>query len=202
MKPNTANINNASGFTGHLPVKKSKVIMAACLITIMAFMWIKVFLNRKAEKNEANAAIANASAQIQAAQQQKKPEVRISHVPLPVVLGRNDVLTHDIFTAQRWKAFPAGTGSERATPEAIARQNADYINTIAETITLDAVIAGQNPEAFIGNNLVFVGSKLPVNYNDQMYEFTVTEIHETKVVLTWNDFTVDVEMSQSNESIN
>jgi hypothetical protein len=202
MKPNTANINNASGLTGHLPVKKSKVIMAACLITIMAFMWIRVFLNRKAEKNEANAAIANASAQIQAAQQQKKPEVRISHVPLPVVLGRNDVLTHDIFTAQRWKAFPTGTGSERATPEAIARQDADYINKIAETITLDAVIAGQNPEAFIGNNLVFVGSKLPVNYNDQIYEFTVTEIHETKVVLTWNDFTVDVEMSQSNESIN
>lgn len=203
MKLNTANVNNVSGLISRSTFKRPKVIVAAVLITVMAFMWIKVLLNHRAEKNEAGAAVARAAAEAQDVGQQKEQQVKISFLPLPVVPGRNDVLTHDIFTADRWKAFPAGNRAKTGTSaEEIDRDDAGYIDKIAETITLEAVITGPSPEAFIEDKLVSVGHKLPVRYNDRIYEFTVTEIHEMKVVLKWNDFTVDVKMSQLNESKN
>jgi len=202
MKPNTANINNVSGLISRSTFKRPKVIMAAVLISIMAFMWIKVLANHRAERNEAAAAVARTAAQ-QAAVQQKEQQLKISLHPLPVVPGRNDILTHDIFTADRWKAFPSDSRAKtRTSPQEIDRDDAGYINKIAESIILEAVITGPSPEAFIEGKLVSVGHKLPVRYNDRIYEFTVTEIHETKVVLKWNDFTVDVKMSQLNESKN
>jgi len=200
MKPNLTNVNNSSGLIRRLPLKKGKIVTAVGLIAIMGFMWGRVFISRRGSKNEAKAATALAAQETKATQQQKEPDVKISFVQLPVVPGRNDVLTHDIFTAQRWNSFPQGT--DTGASEVVLQNDNEYINKIAETITLDAVIAGQNPEAFIENKLVYVGSKLPVNYNDRIYEFTVAEIHETKVVLRWNDFVVDIKMSQSNELTN
>jgi type II secretory pathway pseudopilin PulG len=196
MKPNITNVNNSSGLTKRSPLKKGKIVTAVGLIVIMAFMWGRVIINRKASKNEAKAATIRATQEAQATQQQKQPDVKITFVQLPVVPGRNDVLTHDIFTAKKWKGFPAGT--DTGTSEVTLLNDNEYINKIAKTITLDAIIAGQNPEAFIQSQLVSVGSKLHVNYNDQIYEFTVAEIHETKVVLRLNDFAVDIKMSQSN----
>jgi len=202
MKLNSPNVNTVSGLISRSPFKKPKVVTATVLISIMAFMWVKVLVNHRAEKNEARAASAQTTAQKAAAGQQEKL-VKITLHPLPVVPGRNDVLSHDIFTADRWRAFPSNNRAASGTfPKEIDRNDAGYIDKIAETITLEAVISGTNPEAFIGDKLVFVGHKLPVRYNEQIYEFTVTEIHETKVVLKWNDFTVDVKMSQLNESKN
>ena len=200
MKPNLTNVNNSSGLIRRLSLKKGKIVTAVSLIAIMAFMWGRVLISRRGSKNEAKAATARAAQEAEATQQQKEPDVKIAFVKLPVVPGRNDVLTHDIFTAQRWNSSPQGT--DTGASEVALRNDNEYINKIAETITLDAVIAGQNPEAFIENKLVYVGSKLPVNYNDRIYEFTVAEIHETKVVLRWNDFVVDIKMSQSNELTN
>jgi hypothetical protein len=200
MKPNTANVNN--GLISRSPFKRPRVIMAAVLITVMAFMWIKVLAGHRAQKNEAAAAVARTAAE-QTAVQQQEQQLKISLHPLPVVPGRNDTLAHDIFTADRWKAFPSGNRAGTGTsPQEIDRDDAGYINKIAESITLEAVITGPNPEAFIEGKLVSVGHKLAVRYNDRIYEFTVTEIHKTKVVLKWNDFTVDVKMSQLNESKN
>ena len=202
MKLNSPNVNTVSGLISRSPFKKPKVVTAAVLISIMAFMWVKVLVNHRAEKNEARAASARTTAQQAAAGQQEKL-VKITLHPLPVVPGRNDVLSHDIFTADRWKAFPSDSRAGTETSgEEIDRNDAGYIDKIAETITLEAVISGTSPEAFIGGKLVSVGHNLPVRYNEQIYEFTVTEIHETKVVLKWNDFTVDVKMSQLNESKN
>jgi len=202
MKLNSPNVNTVSGLISRSPFKRPKVITAAVLISIMAFMWVKVLVSQRNDKNEARAATARTAAQ-QAAVQQQEQQVKITLHTLPVVPGRNDVLTYDIFTADRWKAFPsksrAGSG---ISPREVDRNDAGYIDKIAETITLEAVISGTNPEAFVGGKLVSVGHNLPVRYNEQIYEFTVTEIHETKVVLKWNDFTVDVEMSQLNESEN
>jgi hypothetical protein len=202
MKLNSPNVNTVSGLISRSPFKRPKVVTAAVLISIMAFMWVKVLVSHRAEKNEAKAASAHTAAQ-QAAVHQQEKLVKITLHPLPAVPGRNDVLSHDIFTADRWRAFPSNNRAASGTfPKEINRNDAEYIDKIAETIALEAIIAGTSPEAFIGGKLVLVGHNLPVRYNEQIYEFTVTEIHETKVVLTWNDFTVDVKMSQLNESKN
>ncbi|MHC5061959.1 MAG: hypothetical protein ACYTFK_12845 [Planctomycetota bacterium] len=199
MKPNTVNINTVSGMISRSPFKKPKVMMATVLICIMCFMWIKVFVSKRNKNSEARAAVARAAAENGGAGE-KAQQLKILLHPLPVVPGRNDVLTHDIFTAGRWDAFPSENKAVTANPLRKANiNNADHINKIAESITLEAVIAGVNPEAFIGGKLVSVGNKLPVGYNGRIYEFVVNEIYENKVVLKWNDFTVDVEMSQLNE---
>ena len=202
MKLNTINVNNVSGLISLSSLKRPKVIMAVALVSIMGFMWFKVLIGHGAQKNEAAAAALNTAAQ-QAAQQQQERRVKISLHPLPVVPGRNDLLTNDIFTAGRWKAFLSDSRAANGTfTQKVDRDDADYIDKIAESITLEAVIAGPSPEAFIQGRLVSGGHKLPVRYNDRIYQFTVTEIHETKVVLKWNDFAVDVKMSQLNESEN
>jgi hypothetical protein len=193
-------MNTVSGLISRSPFKKPKVVMATVLICVMSFMWIKVFMNNRNEKNEARAAVARAAAESMGAVGQKEGQLKISLHPLPVVPGRNDVLTHDIFTADRWDDFPSEKNAGAGTSlRKMDLNDADHINMIAETITLEAVIAGTNPEAFINDKLVSVGHKLPVRYNDRIYEFVVTGINENKVVLKWNDFTVDVKMSQLNE---
>ncbi|MHC4722605.1 MAG: hypothetical protein ACYS6I_07845 [Planctomycetota bacterium] len=177
MKLNSPNVNTVSGLISRSPFKKPKVVTAAVLISIMAFMWVKVLVNHRADKNEARAASAQTAAQKAAVHQQEKL-VKITLHPLPAVPGRNDVLNHDIFTADGWKAFPSDSRTGSGTfPKEIDRNDAGYIDKIAETITLEAVISGTNPEAFIGGKLVSVGHNLPVRYNEQIYEFTVTEIH-------------------------
>ncbi len=201
MKLNMPNVNNVSGLICQSRLKKPKVIVAVVLISIMGFMWVKVLLNHRSKRNEAMAAVTRAAAEDTAAEQNQ--QVRMSLHPLPVVPGRNDVLTHDIFTADRWDAFPGSAGSNGAgSAGGIGSYDGDLVAKIASAITLEAVIAGANPEAFIENKLVKVGDILAVRYQDRIYEFTVAQIHETKVVLKWNDFTVDLRMSQLNESEN
>ncbi len=193
-------MNTVSGLISRSPFKKPKVVMATVLICVMGFMWIKVFVNNKNQKNEAKAAVARAAAENTGTAGQKKGQLRISLHPLTVVPGRNDVLTNDFFTADRWDAFPSEKGATTGTfPGKMVLNDADHIKKIAKSITLEAVIAGTNPEAFIDGKLVSVGHKLAVRYNGRIYEFIVTGIHENKVVLKWNDFTVNVKMSQLDE---
>lgn len=203
MKLNSTNTNGASDLLRRSPFRRPRVIAAALLVTVMAFMWIKVLINHRAEKNEARAAVARAAAEAQAVGTQIQRQTRISLIRLPVVPGRNDTLTNDIFTADGWNTFPGAARSGSEGPDgAIPSYDDDFIDKIAQSISLEAVIAGPNPEAFIGNKLVTVGQTLAVRYSDKIYEFTVAQIHANKVVLKWNDFTVDVKMSQLNESKN
>ena len=165
----------------------------------MAGMWIKVLINHRAEKNEARAAVARSAAQVQAVGSQTRRQATISLIPLPVVPGRNDTITRNIFTANGWSAFPGAGDTDNSAPDGSVRSHSDFIDKIAQSISLEAVITGPNPEAFIGNKLVSVGQTLAVRYNDKIYEFTVDAIHANKVVLKWDDVSVVLKMSQSNE---
>ncbi|RKY10370.1 MAG: hypothetical protein DRP65_06750 [Planctomycetota bacterium] len=199
MKLNMTNINGASDLLRRSPFRRPKVVAATLLVTVMAGMWIKVIINNRAGKNEA-VAVANAATQAQAAEAQMQQQVKISLIPLPVVPGRNDTITRNIFTAAAWNVFPSADADVSGGP--IRSHEDDFIDKIAQSLSLEAVIAGPNPEAFIGNKLVSVGQTLPVRYNDKIYEFTVAQINENKVVLKWDDVTVVLKMSQSNESEN
>jgi hypothetical protein len=203
MKLNSTNINGVSDLLHRSPFRRPRVIAATLLVTVMAFMWIKVLINHRAEKNEAAAAVARTAAEAQAVGTQTQRQTRISLLPLPVVPGRNDTLTNDIFTANGWNTFPGAADTGSKGPDgAIRTYDGDFIDKIAQSISLEAVITGPNPEAFIGNKLVSVGHILAVRYNDKIYEFTVAQILENKVVLKWDDVSVVLKMSQSNESEN
>ena len=93
------NNNGADRLIGHLAAEKKKVVMAVCLVTLMAFMWIRVFL-RKTTTAEANAAAVHTNQE-----SVSKPTLKISYIELPKVEGRNDVITRDFFSSNNWRSF-------------------------------------------------------------------------------------------------
>ncbi len=192
MKPETSNVNNGPKLTGALAADRKKVFIAVGLITIMAFMWIKVLTGKSSVNN------AIASPGPAAVQQQNQPQVQISYIDLPVVAGRNDMLTHDIFDAGDFKTFTTGKNSVDAdfSNDDNQRTHQANIRKIAVLLKVDAIITGAKPEAYIKDKLVSVGSKLPVSYDNQIYRFTVTRISQNQVTLKWKDFVVSLKMSQ------
>jgi len=193
MKLNQGNKNNKLA----IPAGKKKVVVMVVLIVIMAVMWIKVFSTKP------SVGPVSALADIQVDQQLDKQELEMLYIQLPVVQGRNDTLTRDIFDAQSTDAFP-WNGNARIGKKS-SKQGGSQIQKVADSITLGAIIAAQKDrprEAFIESKLVSVGSKLRVTYQGEIFEFTVAQIDKNKVVLKWKDVTITKKMSSLNHSQN
>ena len=134
------------------------------------------------------------------------PEVekKLVYIDMPVIKGRNDVLTRDIFTTTNWGVFKPVEGvviSKGGGDPDIGRRTitADDITKLESLIKLDGIIASDDsamPEAFIDSKLVSIGSKVAVEYNNRLLELVVTEIHKSRVVLRWEKFMLNVKMPQ------
>ncbi len=205
MKTNRTNMNNGINPITRLAASRPKVIIAVVLVTIMALMWVRVLVRSKSDaeaaQTEADSALVNAYGD----KQNKQPEIKLSYIELPVVKGRNDCLTRDIFRAQNWKAFSSVTDPDPATGENTGEGSDKYdiyktrIRQVAKTMTLDLISIGRDgrgSQALIENKLVSVGSKVAVKYNKQTYEFVVTKIEQNKVVLKWENFSITLTMAQ------
>jgi len=181
MEQKTLNLDNVKTLAAKASAEKSKLLIAIALITVMAFMWIKVFSGKST--------VTNAAAGTAHIAQKAAVQRTITYVELPVVAGRNDMLKRNVFDCSTFgpSAVAGGGGMGRH------RTN---IEKIAKTIKLGAVITGENPAAFIDSQLVSVGSVLPLKCDGQLYEFAVTEITETTALLSWKDFNITVRMAQ------
>lgn len=185
-----------------LPVPKGKIIVAVVLVTIMGAMWVRLMLRNKGT----GPSVAGAAVVSEGSATAGDGEIveRISYVELPVVEGRNDVLTRDIFTTTNWGVFKPVEGvviSKGGGDPDIGRRTitADDITKLESLIKLDGIIASDDsavPEAFIDSKLVSIGSKVAVEYNNRLLELVVTEIHKSRVVLRWEKFMLNVKMPQ------
>ena len=201
MAINQKNLNRVD-LLGRLPTKKPKLIMAIVLVAVMAFMWAKVILGEKT--STAKGAAMSGATTAGMTQSDEQPEIKLEYIKLPVVPGRNDVLTKDIFTPQNWKAFDWGDDDssenvEIVSPDDNGRQmHENNFRQIAERVPVDAISTDQSGKilAFIQDNVVSVGGKLTVEHNGYAYEFIVKEIRTEKVVLGWENCTVTLQMSQ------
>lgn len=206
MKQDGTNFDSSPNLIVRAPMQKKKVIIAIALIAVMAFMWLRVFLREKGPVvQKANAAmVANGYKQKKDAHQ-----IRLSYIDLPVIPGRNDKITRDIFAPKDWTEFaqsksPDGTtlGTDvnvQSNSDSDAERHKSNLKQIATNIKLDAILTmndGKQASALIQDKLVAVGSYVPVNYNNFMYELIVTEIDSNSVTLKWKDFTVTVKMLQ------
>ena len=202
MKQNKTHKNNDAALLHSLPVSKGKLIIAAVLVTIMGFMWLRLLLFNKSPDAAAGAAVATVDTQDK--ENTPKPSPELTYIELPFVPGRHDVLRNDIFRPVNWRAFKAvddtqnsGSGGLDSDKGALT---AGDIRRIDSLITLDGIIAeggGQAREAFINGKLVSVGSKVAVEYDKRSVELTVTEIYRNKVVLRVGEFTLSVMMVQT-----
>lgn len=203
MNPKMQNVNNPSDLLGGFGVDRKKMIIAAALILLMIFMWVRVILSSRVG-NDASAANAETQAAIENTQQQTAEEIKIDYIELPVVSGRNDKLSRNFFDADSFSAFPLdpdgnyvpGSGSRETSDSQGQNRNIDQI---LQTIKIDAIIVGDKSgtgEVFIAERLLSNGSTFDVEHKGRIYEFEVMEVFELKVVLKWEDVTVTIKMSQ------
>ena len=185
MKPKSGNVNSVSDIMSRVSVEKNKIIIAAVLITIMLFMWLRVFIKDKSTVQKASAGVT------QNVQQGVQEPLEVSYISLPVVSGRNDVLTRDVFSNQ--SSFGGSSGFNNASEDDL---NDAWIRRIAKEMKIEAVIMGRNRQAFINNKFVSVGSTIHVESDDRIYEFAVTEIYEDRVVVKWKAMEITLRMSQ------
>ena len=93
------NNNGANSIISHLAAEKKKTVMAICLISLMVFMWARVFF----KKTTAVEAIEITKQMDQ--KRESKPALIITFMELPEVAGRNDVITRDFFASNGWDDF-------------------------------------------------------------------------------------------------
>jgi hypothetical protein len=185
-----------------MPVNRRKIVIAAVLLSVMAMMWLRVFLKSGPEQASAAINVGAAGSQVAANQ---PAQARLSYIKLNVTTGRNDRLTRDIFTAQNPAVFGWGDDSTRrqsnivTDPDSNRAMNAETIRRIAKVLTVDAILVGSrgnSSEAFVKDKLVTTGSKLAVKNEDKIYTFTVTEIQHNKVIFECQNVTIAVKMVQ------
>jgi hypothetical protein len=177
---------NVGGLMGRLTAQKKKMAVAVCVILVMVFMWVKVLLP--------NAPKSAAADVVDDTVQQSQSKLKIVYVPLPVVKGRNDTLTRDFFTVGNGfigggagVGVISGPGSKTLT------------RRIAEKLKLDAIVSGENPQAFINDALVSQGDKLVVRDGEREYEFVVVKIGQGTVFIRCQDMEITLKLASAVE---
>ncbi len=198
MRQNARNSGNiANRLFNQLVVQKKKTVLALCLITLMAFMWIRV-LTRKAPQ----AAKAGLLAGQMDVETQSEPELKISFIELPQAAGRNDVITRDFFASDGWQDFVDGQGRKSAGVEEvdiISKQgDQEVIRRVAEKLRLEAIVSSENPLAFINDKVLRVGDKLLIGDGVDKYECEVVEIKENTVVMRCRESRITLKLTQLN----
>ena len=196
MNTKALNVNKNSNLPIGFPADRNKVFIAIGLIAIMAFMWARVLLSNKVGNEAVASTIDNAAVE---SEKESIDQFTIEYIQLPVIPGRNDILTRDFFASNNFRSFefdPEKAGT-RTTGNTTKVGGSFNIERVVEAIKIDAIIAGETSgtgEVFIDNKLLSQGSKLQMTHNGRSYEFEVVEIHETKVVLKCQDQLVNIEM--------
>ncbi len=199
-KPGTA-VAAGGGIFAKLHVEKKKAITAVCLLLVMFIMWIKVFAGKSPQSAEATDSLEESSSEeLSAEQAEQGMEPGICYFELPKVEGRNDALTRDFFSFDS-KGFYEGSGKEiKSISE--NNNNEGLMRMISEKLTLEAIVLGDNPQAFINNKLFGVGDKLTVVEGSDVYECEVAKIEETKVTIKCREGTITLKILQSLEVLN
>lgn len=200
--PAANNPGKANSLVSYFAMQRPKTLVAAGLIGLMVFMWVRV-LTKKRAAAQAQAA-PTSQAGILNADEWRKNHTKIQFIKLPEVKGRNDVLSRDFFADRRWERFTKDADGKNSNKTEEVNVVAKYgsengrrkkaVLRLAEELTLDAVVLGRNTEAFIGNTLVSVGDKLQVEDKGELYEFDVVEISENEVVLMCEGVRLEIKM--------
>ena len=198
MRKNARNSGNiANRLFNQLAVQKKKTVLALCLITLMAFMWIRVLI-RKAPQ----AAKAGLLAGQMDVETQSEPELKISFIELPQAAGRNDVITRDFFDSDGWQDFVDGQGRKSTgvkEVDIISKEgDQEVIRRVAEKLNLEAIVLSENPQAFINDKLLSVGDKTLIGDGTNRYECEVVEIKENTVVMRCREARITLKLTQVN----
>ncbi len=198
MRQNARNSGNvAKRLVNQLAVQKKKTVLAVCLVTLMAFMWIRVLTRRSPQ-----AAEAGLMAEQMDVETQSEPELKISFVELPQAAGRNDVITRDFFDSDGWQDFVDGRGRKSVGVEEVdiisKHGDKEVIRKVAKKLKLEAIVSSENPLAFINDKVLRVGDKLLIGDGVDKYECEVVEIGENTVVMRCRESRIILKLTKVN----
>ncbi len=104
MKENMKNDTNGVGrILGHLAAEKKKAGIALCLIAVMAVMWVKVLTNKGPQSAQAAPTLAQTEVE-----EQIKDAMKITYLNLPIVPGRDDLISRDFFASAGGPGLTSG----------------------------------------------------------------------------------------------
>ncbi|HPS54944.1 MAG TPA: hypothetical protein PLP05_05045 [Sedimentisphaerales bacterium] len=195
MKLDSQNKNNTNNIINHLMAEKKKVVMVLGLVVLMTIMWIRVL--GKGGPDSANASVSMPVAKAE------KPENTgndVSFVKLPVIAGRNDILTKNVFEVKNWQSFMSGSNSDlnqvnknEKTLDEIENSN---VEMVSKNLILDAIELGNNPKAFINGQLLSVGDKFSLRIGENIFECRIKEVAENLVVVNFNSTDISLRLTQ------
>ncbi|MBN2182419.1 MAG: hypothetical protein JW715_10945 [Sedimentisphaerales bacterium] len=180
MGNNLGNRNNgAKRLVGNIVFQKKKTVLAVCLIMVMVFMWVRVLL-RKAPLAEGAIASEQINGKIKS-----KQLLKVSFIELPIVVGRNDIITRDFFASSNWKNFDGKKSVVSIEEVNVSPGDAmeNVIGKIAQKLTLEAIWISESPKAYINDKVLSIGDRLLIEDGINNYECEVTEIEDNMVVI-------------------
>jgi len=166
------NDNGLNRLFSQLAAEKKKTVVVICLLAMMIFMWLRMFSSKTPESAKASSAPA-ATGQ---AQSDSESSIKISFVELPVIEGRNDVLTRDFFVVDNIDIEVNAKGKFNS-----GNIGKEPILRVVKKIQLKAIELGQIPRVFINDKLLTLGEKFVVKEGEDSYEFEVMDISENIV---------------------
>ena len=181
--------------------QKKKSVMAVCLIALMVFMWVRVLKNKAPQT--AGAAVVTQKA----TEGRSDSAGKISFVELPVITGRNDVLTRDFFVVDNWQSFLAGQNGKNSGDigdvNVLAGDGTGKtLKQVAEKLQLEVIELGRNPHAFINGKLLSVGDKFDVKDGINTYECEVIGIEENTVFIRTGEAKISLRLAKAGGAAN
>ena len=172
---NTSNIHLA--YAGN---NNKKLILAISLIGVMATMWIRVFVGGPKTISDADA-VAVDTRGIQS--EQKQDCLKLKYHSLPFVMGRDDILSRDLFSKKPWKDKGGSHGGEPIVCSGEIVSEPDLAAGLSDILEskLKAVLSGNEKEAFIGDKLYNIDDVLRINYQDKCYRLKIVDIEDESV---------------------
>jgi hypothetical protein len=186
MKTSADKTNNGlNRLLNQLAAEKKKGIIAAVLIVLMIFMWVRL-VGRKGPQSARAAMVPQTAGQNSESAEAK---LKVTFVKLPCIEGRHDVLARDFFKmdGQFYGADQASIVSTDAGKNG-ARE-------VAQGLRLDAISMGPQPEAFINDRLVKVGETIVVE-GSKSYRCQVRSIRADSVIVKYEETEIELKLKQ------
>jgi len=199
MKQNPGNSGNgANRLLSQLTAEKKKTVMAFCLIGVMLFMWVRVLGKKMPQSAVAAVRLEQPNPDTSGANSESK----ISFIELPSVKGRNDVLTRNFFASGGWRNFmrDGEVESLSGTKEVsviLGDGSEEVAKRVAEKLKLEAIVLGENPQAFINDKLLSVGDTLLIRDGVNTYECEVVGIEEKMVIIRCEEAEITLKFAQA-----
>ncbi|MBW8002112.1 MAG: hypothetical protein FVQ80_08810 [Planctomycetes bacterium] len=184
MEQELKNLNGlVNELFNRLAAEKKKAVMVVCLFVVMIFMWARAFAGKGPAAAQALTSSAKVEKKLMAGLQE------ISFIDLPVIKGRNDLITNDFFSADKQEK-----NSEVNIKSTTA--NEAQISWIKENLKLEAIGLGKISHAFINGRVFSVGDQIILKDGNDSYTCKVIGIEQEKVLIKYGQKQIKLKFNE------